>query len=269
MTAITTAIVGAAGGVGATRTALELGAVVARDGRSVAVVDAAYATQGLAAHCSGRLDPDVTSLVTDATDEPLSAALVDLADDAPGRLAVAPARAPFERVARAKAPEAARALTDRVADAAAEFDVVLVDAGHAAANQSVAVATAADRVVAAGRNTPRGADAIGRLVDRLRDVGSGRDETLLVDWPSDDDAPVEAAGPIPWVPAEPTAVPLARSDDEFAAAVAATATEIGVAVDREFESESLLAEMLPGTESADGGPTEEGSRETDDAFEPN
>ncbi|SEO55941.1 hypothetical protein SAMN04487948_103228 [Halogranum amylolyticum] len=47
MPGTTTALVGATGGAGVTRTAVELAATLARDGRDVAVLDAAYATEGL------------------------------------------------------------------------------------------------------------------------------------------------------------------------------------------------------------------------------
>ncbi|OYR95948.1 cell division inhibitor, partial [Halorubrum sp. E3] len=46
MQATTLALVGATGGAGTTRTAVELAALGARDGRDVAVVDAAFTTQG-------------------------------------------------------------------------------------------------------------------------------------------------------------------------------------------------------------------------------
>ncbi|MFC6960705.1 hypothetical protein ACFQJ8_01130 [Halocatena marina] len=44
------AVLGAVGGAGTTRTCLEFGSILARDGRSVAILDAAYATQGLSDH---------------------------------------------------------------------------------------------------------------------------------------------------------------------------------------------------------------------------
>ncbi|WEL28362.1 Chromosome partitioning ATPase, ParA family [Haloferax volcanii] len=67
----TIALVGATGGAGTTRLSLELAAALATDGRDVAVLDAAFATQGLSDYVSGTLDPDATALVTDAADVPL------------------------------------------------------------------------------------------------------------------------------------------------------------------------------------------------------
>jgi Mrp family chromosome partitioning ATPase len=72
----TLALVGAVGGAGTTRTAVEFGATLARDGRDVAILDAAYATQGLADYLAGRIETDITRVAT-----------------VPGRLA--PARSPL------------------------------------------------------------------------------------------------------------------------------------------------------------------------------
>lgn len=59
------AVVGAVGGAGTTRTCLALAGILARDGRSVVILDAAYATQGLSDHVPGRIAPDMTALVVD------------------------------------------------------------------------------------------------------------------------------------------------------------------------------------------------------------
>ena len=168
----TLALVGAVGGAGTTRLCVEFAATLARDGRDVAVFDAAYATQGLADHLEGRIDPDVTALCTDASDEPVGAGLYDAHLDAPGRVAYCPALAPFERVARAKTPEAARRFAERVEEAAGDFEYVLLDVPPVAANQALAAVDAADRVAVVTPDTPRGADALPRMVARLRDVDS-------------------------------------------------------------------------------------------------
>lgn len=138
MSATTVALVGAVGGAGTTRTAVETATTLARDGQEVAILDAAYATQGLADYLSGRLDPDVTALVTDETDRDLDAGLVDLDAAVPCRVACAPAWAPFERLARAKTPEAVRALERWAEEAAPEFDHDLLDVPPVAVNQAVA-----------------------------------------------------------------------------------------------------------------------------------
>ena len=129
MHAMTLALVGATGGAGTTRTAVELAALGARDGRDVAVIDAAFTTQGLSEYVTGRIDTDCTSLVTDDTGAPLSAATYPITIDTdsptgddgsaglPGRVDAIPARAPFERLARAKTAEAAQKLEGRIDEA--------------------------------------------------------------------------------------------------------------------------------------------------------
>lgn len=193
MPATTAALLGAAGGVGTTRSCLELAAALSAAGDDVAVLDAAYDTQGLARHLPGRLDPDATALVTDARDQPLAAGLVafEPGDDrvmldadalpAPGRIACCPARAPFERLARANSPEAAQELERRIGEAAAEFDRVLIDVAPLGSNPGVAAVTAVERVAVVAPATERGVDAVQRTRGRLQDVGTTADAVLAVD----------------------------------------------------------------------------------------
>jgi len=170
----TASLIGAVGGAGTTRLTVELGALLANDGRDVVVLDAAFATQGLADYLPGRIDPDLTTLLTDERAAPLSAGLVDVPLDAEsGRLACCPAAAPFERLARAKSPAAAQALESRIATAAETFDHVLVDTPPVAANQSVAAVNATARTVVVAPATTRGRDAIQRTTGRLDDLGVG------------------------------------------------------------------------------------------------
>jgi len=165
------AVVGACGGAGATRLTVEMATTLARAGRSVAVVDVAAATQGLAGYVPGRVEPDLTAVLLDE-DPSLAAALVTLDLDVPGGVAAAPVRAPFERFARAQTAGAARTLSDLLGDAAGRYDHVLVDAPAVATNLAVAATTAADRVVAVAPPGERGADAVQRVRGRLADVGA-------------------------------------------------------------------------------------------------
>ena len=169
------AVVGAVGGAGTTRCTLEAAAALAADGADVGVFDAAFATQGLADHLDGRIAPDLTALLTDEADAPLSDALTTLDCDAPGRVSVCPAFAPFERFARAKGPDAARRFESLLGDAGERFDHVLVDVPPVAGNQAIAAVNAADRVVVVAPGTTRGADAVQRMRTRLEHVGSGVD----------------------------------------------------------------------------------------------
>ena len=226
MQARTLALVGATGGAGTTRTAVELAALGARDGRDVAVVDAAFTTQGLSEYVSGRIGTDLTALLTDETDASLSAATYPIAvgdgpgggrgdesgsdpedeigsgdrsapDGAaglPGRADAVPARAPFERVARAETAEAGRKLERRIDEAATAYDAVVVDAAPVGSNAAVAAVTAADRVEAVTPATAHGRDALQRLRGRVADVGGSVDGTVAVARPGGSDAERDGGG---------------------------------------------------------------------------
>ena len=196
MHATTLALVGATGGAGTTRTAVELAALGARDGRDVAVVDAAFTTQGLSEHVTGRIGTDCTSLITDEADAPLSAATHPIAvaaesgdcgrsggageADLPGSADAVPARAPFERLARAKTAEAAQKLERRIDEAASAYDAVIVDAAPVGSNEAVGAVTAADRVEAVYPATTHGRDAVQRLRGRIADIGESVDGSIAV-----------------------------------------------------------------------------------------
>ena len=216
------ALVGAAGGVGTTRLTLEAGTLLARDGRDVAVLDAAYATQGLADLTPGRLEPDMTALCLD--DTPLETALRDRSLDGAGRLAVCPARAPFERLARAKTPEAAEAFEDRIAEAARAFDHVLVDVPPVAANQAIAAVTTVD-AVAVVADAPRASDAVPRAHDRLVDLGV--DPAATVVTRTADHADADAT--VPTLDGDPPAVEDSEAAREHVGGVLAAA--MGLTVD--------------------------------------
>lgn len=227
-----TAFVGATGGAGTTRLTVEAAATLARDGASVAVLDAAYATQGLADHLGGRIDPDVTALVT--AERPLVDGLYELPVAVEGRVRCCPAHAQFERLARAKTPGAAERFEHLAESAAGDHDAVLLDVPPIAANQAVAAVTVADRVAVVAPGTDRGVDALARTRDRLADVGTDADVAIATradaaDW-------ADAAVPESDVTA-PGDVPVCdEATDAFAASVAA-ATELAVGreLDLEFE----------------------------------
>lgn len=224
MTERTCALVGAAGGAGTTRLTLECASLLAADGRDVAVLDAAYATQGLADRTLGRIDPDMTALCLD--DAPLAAGLVDLDAEGAGRLAVCPARAPFERLARAKTPAAAEAFGDRIAEAARAFDHVLVDVPPVAANQAVAAVTSVERVAVVA-DAARAADALPRATDRLADVGAPTPVAVATRTTDHPDADVA----VPTVDGEWPAVHADGAAREAVADVIAVALDVEVADD--------------------------------------
>lgn len=237
----TLALVGAVGGAGTTRLAVETGATLAAEGREVAILDAAFATQGLGDHLGGRLDPDLTALVTDRADAPLDAGLTDLDADLPGRVACCPAAAPFERLARAKTADAARRFEERIAEAAAAFDAVLVDTPPVAANQAVAAVNACDRTAVVAPATARGRDGVERMRARIRDVGGSVDAVVATRGESEtaDVSVPPAAGD------DPTDAPLAPEGGEFGAGVARVAeATLGASVDVPEEEGLFVRDYL-------------------------
>ena len=234
----TAALVGVAGGAGATRLAVETAAVLARDGASVGVLDAAFATQGLSQYVAGRIDADATALLVDDADP--AAVRCDLAPDADGELAVYPAFAPFGRLASAKAPAAAERFEGVLADLAASHDYVLVDTPPVATNQAVAAVASANRVAAVLPPGNRGVDSLQRARGRLADVGSAFDLAVanrVADAPADADHAVPTHEETA-IPEHPVAL---TGTSAFTASVAGLAeslfdTTVGV----EFEDDSLL-----------------------------
>jgi MinD-like ATPase involved in chromosome partitioning or flagellar assembly len=234
----TAAVVNAVGGAGATRLAVELGAALARDGRDVAVVDAALDTQGLARHLPDRIDPDLAAVLAGDADPAAARYAHPATGEVPGALVLAPVRAPFARVAAAKAPEAAERLIELLEKTATDFDHVLVDAPPVATNPAVAAVTAAERVALVAPPTERGADGVQRERGRLADVGSDLDRLLANRVPEGAaPGPIEADHVLPESAAADVPEPPAClvGETPFAPAVATAAADLfGVEVDADF-----------------------------------
>ncbi len=248
----TVALVGATGGAGTTRTAIELATMAMRDGRDVVVIDAAFGTQGLSEYVDGRIGTDLTALLTDRADASLTAATyslaIDRAVDSPARADLVPARGPFERVARAKTAEAARELEERIREAARGYDVVVLDVSPVASNEAVAAVTTADRVVGVHPASEHGRDALQRLRGRVADVGADVAATLAVETRPDaaGDAASEDADVTlpPTDPAVANAPVTAAGTDAYARAVADAYAELfGASVDVTFEEDGLLGRL--------------------------
>lgn len=234
------ALVGATGGAGTTRLTLEAGATLARTGRDVAILDAAYATQGLSHYVAGRLDPDLTAVTAD--EHPLDDALVSLPVDAPGTVACAPASATFERLARAKTAGAADRFETQVAAAALSHDAVLVDTPPVAANQAVAAVDATERTAVVTPDTTRGADALADIRGRVADIGAGVD-SVVANFADGEPTVTEADARVPTTDVTaPSSCPSVLSpDDTFAPAVArATAAALDIDLSLDFPAGGRL-----------------------------
>jgi septum site-determining protein MinD len=235
-------VLGAAGGVGTTRLAVECGATLARTGRDVAVVDAAFETQGLAGYVTDEISPDVTTLVTEQV--PLESALYEHDAEVPGEFVLCPARAPFERFSQAKTAGGAKQLERQLAAAALSYDVVLVDTPPLGTNQALAAVNAADRVGVVTVDSRRGADALARTRGVLSDVGDSADAVIanrggasLVD--ADASVPESEVGRPGECPA------CLRSEGAFAPAVAeAAGALLGTSLDLNLSEEQRMGGLL-------------------------
>lgn len=239
----TVALVGAAGGVGTTRLTVECGATLARAGWDIALFDAAFATQGLAAYVDGPVDRGVTDLATG--DAALETTLHHVSLDLPGRVAVCPAHAPFERLARAKTAGAAERFEEQLAAASLSYDAVLLDTPPVGANQALAAVDAADQVGLVTTDTDRGADAAAMMRERLADVGHRPD--AVVANRSDGNGPLapDVAVPTSDLRRARDAPASLRGDRPFSPAVAeVTETLFDVSLDLEFTEEGRLGSFV-------------------------
>ncbi|WP_424001759.1 ParA family protein [Haloarcula salina] len=236
----TLAFVGCTGGAGTTRLAVETAATLARGGERVAVVDAAFATQGLATYVEGRIDADATAVALG--DAPVDEALYELGLDADGRVALCPAHAPFERLARAKSSESAQTLETAVDELADRFDRVVLDVPPVAANQAVAAVTTAETRALVVPESERGSDALPRQQGRLRDIGAPADAVVATGIDGDGPALSDADHTVPHIGSD-APIPLATDPDTAVAPILASMTEdlLGVDLGLTFEESGLFS----------------------------
>lgn len=192
------AFVGTVGGIGTTRSVLEIGGLLARNGDAVLAIDLDFATQGLGRLVEERPAVDAAALLADP-DADLEDAVVDWAVDGDGSLGVVPSLAPFVEIADAKTEAAGARVADRLAEGAERADWVLLDVPPVVSNQAIGAVTAADQVVAAISPTDRGVDGLQRERGRLADVGAELDAVLAV---GDGDPPPDASAHVPALPAD-------------------------------------------------------------------
>lgn len=235
----TVALVGVCGGAGGTRLTVEVAATLARAGRDVAIFDAAFATQGLSDYVPDEITPDATAVLADG--EPFVDSTIDLPWETEGRVAACPARAPFERLARAGTAGAARSLAGVFESVGGRFDTVLVDTPPVATNPAVAAVTEADRVGLVAPASGRGVNALQRVRGRLDDVGAAAD--LVVANRANGDNPVGSADVV--VPESDVGAPAVLDPDaDFAPAVARAAEAlVDDSLGLEFPDDGVLGRL--------------------------
>lgn len=234
----TLAFVGVAGGVGTTRTVVETAATLARGGHSVAVLDAAFDTQGLSTYVDGRLDPDLTAVAVDEAG--FSESLVEVWPELAGEAALAPAYAPFERLARAKSVDAAQRLETCLDHARDRYDHVLVDVPPVADNQAIAAVRGADRRVLVAPATERGNDHLPRMRGRLVDLGFDAD-AVVATFADDGTALSDPDYEVPTGERDVSVPTALDPDSDFAPAVAETTEGLcDCSLDLEFPEESFF-----------------------------
>lgn len=256
----TAAFVGATGGAGTTRLCVEVAAILSHVGNDVAVLDAAFATQGLARHVPDRIDTDITELLTD--DDPeldleheFADAYIEHPVETPGRLALCPTFAPFERFARAKSAQAAQRFESLIEIASNRFDYVIVDTPPIAANQAVATVNAVDTIALVSPASRFGADAVQAMRGRLADLGTSTNAVIANRADSNGDHPLVDALTVPRndapsVETVPASVP--DLDASFSPAVTLAAeTVFDTSLDIEFPEKDLFdidpGDYLPGS----------------------
>ncbi|MGM0592566.1 MAG: AAA family ATPase, partial [Halobacteriota archaeon] len=161
MTATVYAIASGKGGVGKTTTAVNVGAALAGDGESVAVVDTDLGMANLAAFVD--LD-DVPATLHDvlADDAPLADATITVEDG----LAVVPSGTALEGFAESS-PEGLRSVVDELCE---DYSTIILDVGAGVTHETVLPLGLADAVVLVSTPEPaavRDAEKTIQLTDRV------------------------------------------------------------------------------------------------------
>ncbi len=171
----TAALARASDGTASGPLCLALGGMLAAADRSVLLLDVDADIQPLARYTPGAIDSDLSQvLLGDATLEEATYP-IQVAGD---HIAVSPFRAPFARLARAKASEAAQQLSPILEAAATRYDHVIVHTPPIGSNPAVAAVTEASTVGIATRADEYGLDALYTMQGRIEDIGAEWTTTL-------------------------------------------------------------------------------------------
>jgi Flp pilus assembly CpaE family ATPase len=228
------ACVGATGGVGTTRTAVELARLAAAHDRAPLLVDTAVATQGLARLLVETPPRDLC----DALADPEGLALDAIAVELPSGLVLVPIDAPLCAIAPALRAEAAGALAAAIAEAAADRPLVIIDVPPVATNLAIAGITSADVILLLHRVGDR--EAVRRGRELIADLAGPAPHPVTVGTPA------VAELSVPEVPALRGGVPLARPVDDagYRRALATVAATAGLPIPAPADSGGWLTRLL-------------------------
>ena len=131
------------------------------------------------------------------------------------------------------------------AGAALSHDTVIIDTPPVGGNQPLTAVDATDRVAVVTSGDDRGADALARLRDRLEDICTSPDATIVTPG---DDTLADADATVPSNSALPHECPACVPPEEtFAPAVAAAVeAALGVELELEFPEGGRLRGMFDG-----------------------
>ena len=228
------ACVGATGGVGTTRTAVELARLAQTHDRNPLLVDTAVATQGLARLLVETPRVDLCGALAAPEGLELDAIAVEL----PSGLTVVPIDAPLCAVVPALRAEAATALDGAIAQAATVHPLVIIDVPPVATNLAVAGITRADVILLLHRAGDH--EAVRRGRELIADLGGPDPQPVTVGSPA-----VEELS-LPEVPALRAGTPLATPVDApaYRRALATVAASVGLPIPAPAETGGWLRRLL-------------------------
>jgi Flp pilus assembly protein, ATPase CpaE len=228
------ACVGATGGVGTTRTAVELARLAAEHAHTPLLVDTAVATQGLAR----LLVETPASDLCDALAEPEGLELDAIAVELPSGLELVAADAPLCAIAPALRAEAAGALDRAIGEAAAVHPLVVIDVPPVATNLAIAGITSADAILLLHRAGDR--EAVRRGRELIADLAGPAPHPVTVGTPA------VAELSLPDLPVLRAGAPLARpvEDADYRRALATVAATAGLPIPAPADSGGWLQRLL-------------------------
>lgn len=189
------ALVGAAGGAGTTRLAVETAGRITARGETAVLVDTDFATQGLAEYVPGQFPTDIVGALCDQ--RPIETVTSPLSVDHTPPPQAAPSFAGLSRVATALETDAAAHLSEELSALTDTYEHVLVDTPMPVTNPAIAAVAAADTVGVVFPRSVRGIESLHRTAGFLNDidVAAGVQLSNACRQPSPPEDPADIAVP--------------------------------------------------------------------------